>query len=406
VTQDDHGSAPVADRVTRDDHDVDWRTLPALQQPDWRGHPHYREAFRALTAALPLVLPGEVREFAGQMALVCAGGAQLLQAGDCAESFHESGPEHTEAAVDVLDRLADVMGARSGHEVVRIGRLGGQFAKPRSQASETVDGVTLPPFRGHLINSELPDPVARVPDPRRMLTAHRLAAEVHRMLAERRCLHADKAGPWSSHEALVIDYEAAFAHQNPETGRPLLCSTHFPWIGERTRQVDNAQVRLLAATDNPVGCKLGPTTTAEEAVRLCELLNPDRVPGRLTFIVRMGAATVATGLPPILRAVRGIGHPVVWVSDPMHGNTERTPDGGKTRRLDAVAAEIAGFRRALSDAGEHVGGLHLEVATAEVGECVGGPDRAVADTDRVHRTLCDPRLSPSQAEFLLGEAWA
>ncbi|WP_016700924.1 3-deoxy-7-phosphoheptulonate synthase [Actinoalloteichus spitiensis] len=379
----------------------DWREWPARQQPDWRRDEFHAPVRRALDAAEPLVTGEEVRELSARLAVVCSGDAVLVQAGDCAESFHAASDARTDAVVAVLDRLAAGFGG--GRPVVRVGRIGGQFAKPRSRSEEVVDGVPLPPFRGHLVNSEVAEARARRPDPRRMLTGYRLAASAHRRLAVHREARSGGWGPWSSHEALVLDYEAAFLRPD-DTGELVLGSTHFPWVGERTRQLDHGQVRLVASARNPVACKLGPGATGEDAVRLCEVLNPDRTPGRLTFVVRMGTPAITSALPPLLRAVRAAGHPVVWVSDPMHANTVSTPDGRKTRFLAAMLEEVGWFTRIVRDHGEHPGGLHLEVAAEEVTECVGGPVPGFAALADRYETLCDPRLSPAQAAELVARA--
>ncbi|MCP2330927.1 3-deoxy-7-phosphoheptulonate synthase [Actinoalloteichus caeruleus] len=380
---------------------VDWHGVPALQQPDWRWDESHAPVLRALEAAEPLVTGAEVRELSTRLAAVCSGDAVLVQAGDCAESFHAASDPRTDAVVAVLDRLAAGFGG--GRPVLRVGRIGGQFAKPRSRSEEVVDGVPLPPFRGHLVNSEIADARARRPDPRRMLTGYRLAASAHRRLAAHRASRPDGWGPWSSHEALVLDYESAFLRPD-DTGELVLGSTHFPWVGERTRQLDHGQVRLVASAGNPVACKLGPGATGEDVVRLCEVLNPDRTPGRLTFVVRMGVPAITSALPPLLRAVRAVHHPVVWVSDPMHANTVAAPGGRKTRFLTAMVEEVGWFTRIVRDHGEHAGGLHLEVAAEEVTECVGGPVPDVEALDARYETLCDPRLSPAQAAELVARA--
>jgi 3-deoxy-7-phosphoheptulonate synthase len=321
----------------------------------------------------------------------------VLQAGDCAESFGDATLSHTAAKVALLDRLAAALHRQTGRGVVRLGRIAGQYAKPRSQAVETVGGTQIPVFRGHMINSAKPDAAARQHDPRRMLWALHAGGEVMRALAAHRA--GDPAGPWSSHEALVIDYESALVRTGP-SGRPFLGSTHLPWVGERTRQLDHAHVRLLAAVRNPVACKLGPGTDPATVTELCAVLDPEREPGRLALIVRMGRAIDGV-LPAVVRAVRDAGHPVVWLSDPMHANTVRAASGHKTRHLTDMVAEVRAFRRVLAEQRAHAGGLHLEVATADVTECVGGP---VPDDRALHlryTSLCDPRLNPAQALQLI-----
>lgn len=379
-----------------------WESLPAEQQPEWDAHPAHAAALGWLRGAAPLVTHTEVATLGWGLAKVARGRARLVQAGDCAESFYESGAGHTAAKAAALDELADRMAARTGQSVLRIGRIAGQYAKPRSAPVETVDGVTLPVFRGHMVNLETVSELARRPDPRRMVWAYHASTEILRDLRARRLEAADvgRLGPWSSHEALVLDYEASLVRHDPAAGRSLLGSTHFPWIGERTRQLDHAHVALLAAVRNPVGCKIGPSTDPDTLLRLCAALDPDRVPGRLTLIFRMGRDAVAEALPPLVRAVVSAGHPVVWLSDPMHGNTRRAAGGLKTRYLADLIAEGREFRRVVERAGRHVGGLHLEVAAERVTECVGRPEEENALTER-YLSLCDPRLTVEQASELI-----
>ncbi|HEX6074387.1 MAG TPA: 3-deoxy-7-phosphoheptulonate synthase [Micromonosporaceae bacterium] len=386
-----------------------WDELPAVQQPQWHHHPAYRRARQTLSAAKPLVTRSELTTLRGSLAEVAEGRAFVLQLGDCAESFYECTPWHTSAKVEVLDRLSDHMAARGGRPVVRVGRFGGQFAKPRSQPTERIGDVEMPVFRGHLVNSEVPTRAARQHDPRRMLWAYEASAKVLSWVRTHRERNEPSSeglhpGPWSSHEALVVDYEGALVRGGSDAGSRFLGSTHLPWIGERTRQRDHAQVGLLASVDNPVGCKVGPTATAQDVVRLCELLDPDRTPGRLLLIARMGRDTVDEALPPLVTAVRDAGHPVVWLSDPMHGNTVKASIGVKTRHLTDVIAEAVAFRRVLERHGQPPGGMHLEVAAADVTECVGC---TVDEEDKLatrYETLCDPRLNPEQAQALI-DAW-
>ncbi|QXE33240.1 3-deoxy-7-phosphoheptulonate synthase [Streptomyces sp. GMY02] len=379
-----------------------WESLPAQQQPEWDAHPLHAAVLGRLRNAAPLVTHAEAATLGQGLAEVALGRARVVQAGDCAESFYESGAAHTAAKVAAIDALADRMAALAGQSVLRIGRIAGQYAKPRSAPVEVVDGVKLPVFRGHMVNQETVSELARRPDPRRMVWAYHASAEILSDLRARRRAAADggRLGPWSSHEALVLDYEAGLVRHDPVSGRSLLGSTHFPWIGERTRQLDHAHVALLAAVGNPVGCKIGPSTDPDTLLGLCAALDPDRVPGRLTLIFRMGRDMVAGALPPLVRAVVSAGHPVVWMSDPMHGNTRRAAGGVKTRYLADLVAESREFRRVVEGAGRHVGGLHLEVAAEHVTECVGRHGDESALTER-YRTLCDPRLTVEQASELI-----
>jgi len=375
------------------------RTTPRpAHQPQWSDHPQYELARRRLAAAPALVSAAELAELGTALAGVSAGEAVLLQAGDCVESLSECTAKHVTAKLAVLDTLAELLSARAGAPAVRVGRIGGQFAKPRSRATEWYGGRELPTFRGHMINSTLATPPARQPDPRRMVLAYDAGAVVTDLVGQRRLA---ATGPWTSHEALVLDYEESLVRLDPATGTRYLASTHLPWIGERTRQLDGAHLALMASVANPVACKIGPTAAPEDVVRICQLLDPGRIPGRLVLIVRMGRHAIADALPAVVAAVRRAGHPAIWLSDPMHGNTVRAGNGMKTRYLSDVAAEAIAFRHILEGLGQHAGGLHLEVAAADVTECVGAtvPDDATLRSR--YWTLCDPRLNPDQAAALI-----
>jgi 3-deoxy-7-phosphoheptulonate synthase len=378
------------------------RTLSAAQQPQWEDHPDLRESCETLASSPALVTLPEIEDVHRSLAVVAEGGAQVLQVGDCAESFDEVEDEHVRAKLALLNKLADELTAASGQEVLRLGRLGGQFAKPRSEPVEYIDGTPLPVFRGHMVNSEKATLDDRAHDPRRMVRAYTASARVLRgVRADREARDVQGGfvpGPWSSHDALVIDYEANLVRT--DGGTRFLGSTHLPWIGDRTRQPDFAHVRLLSTVVNPVALKVGPSTDVEELRELCALLDPDRRPGRLTLIVRMGAENVVEFLPTLVSAVRAKGHPVVWLCDPMHGNTIRV-GGVKTRRLGEIADEAARCKRVLERGGAHAGGLHVEVATSDVTECLGGNVNGPADLPGRYTTLCDPRLNPSQAAELL-----
>lgn len=381
-----------------------WSGRPAAQQPGWREHPAFVRARQTLTANEPLVWPAELVALHRSLALVAAGEARVLQLGDCAESFYECTPWHTTAKLETLAGLAQRFEERTGAPVVRIGRIGGQFAKPRSQPTERHGGVELPAFRGHLINSEVATSAARQADPRRMLWAYQASAKVLALVGKHRKIREQQdgaSGPWSSHEALVVDYEEGLVRTDPATGSAYLASTHLPWIGERTRQLGSAHVHLLSSVSNSVGCKIGPSARIAEVVELCAALDPHRVPGRLVLISRMGWDKVADALPEIAAAVRRAGHPVIWLCDPMHGNTVRARSGIKTRYLSDIVAEAITFREVMSRLRLHPGGLHLEVAADEVTECVGGPVVSVDELGQRYTTLCDPRLNPEQAFALL-----
>ncbi|WP_336605699.1 3-deoxy-7-phosphoheptulonate synthase [Streptomyces sp. BA2] len=385
-----------------------WQDMPAAQQPDWRDHAGYREACEGLASAPPLVTAAEVRRLRRSLARLLTTEALLLQLGDCAESFYACEPRHTAQKLRVIDGLGDRFSELTGRSVMRVGRMGGQFAKPRSQATERHGALTIPSFQGHLINSEIASPLTRKADPRRMTWAYEASDKVQRAMRTHRQggyrLPATE-GPWSSHEALVIDYESHLVRRDPDTDDLYLASTHLPWVGERTRQPDHAHVALLSAVVNPVGCKIGPTADPDDVLRVCEALDPRREPGRLVLIPRMGAHRIQEALPPLVRRVANAGHPVVWLSDPMHGNTVKSRLGLKTRHLTDVITEALRFRDILAENRQHAAGLHIEVAADDVTECVGGTVENEEELRRHYTSLCDPRLNADQATELI-EAWA
>ncbi|MDX6758018.1 MULTISPECIES: 3-deoxy-7-phosphoheptulonate synthase [Streptomyces] len=367
--------------------------LPAPQQPDWAAHEDLPAAVRDLRSAPGLVGPGDVDRFGLLVAEAAQGSVNILQAGDCAEDPADCTPGAVRAKVRMLDALAAAFSEVTGRPTVRVGRMGGQYAKPRSRPTERHRGRELPVFRGHMVNGPEPDAAARRHDPRRLTDCYRAALSVHAAL--RPDTGWTRASTWSSHEALVLDYELPLV-RGDGSGRALLSSTHWPWIGERTRSPRGAHARLLATVDNPVACKVGPTTTRAELMELCGLLDPERRPGRLTLIARQGAAAVRRSLPPLVECVRRAGHPVVWMCDPMHGNTVTTPAGRKTRLVEDVVREVRGFRRAVESAGGTAGGLHLEATADDVLECVADA-AGIAGLEGRARPLCDPRLNLEQA---------
>lgn len=396
----------------------------------------------------PLVFAGEARALQSSLAQVAAGNAFLLQAGDCAESFEEFSANNIREKLRVILQMAVVLTYTLGVPVVKVGRMAGQFAKPRSSPTETIGDLVLPSFRGHIVNDATPSAAARIPDPERLVQAYhqsastlnllraftkggfadlgrvqawtqefvaaspqgeryeQLAAEIDRALRFMRACGIDtesnstlhEVDVFTSHEALILGYEEALTRQDSLTGAWYDCSAHMLWIGERTRALDSAHIEFLSGVGNPVGCKLGPDAPADYVLELCEKLNPARVPGRLTLISRMGANRITDGLRPLLRAVRDAGHPVVWACDPMHGNTFTAPSGRKTRDFDAVVAEIAGFVAAHRAEGTWPGGIHIELTGENVTECLGGGE-GLADSDLDHRyeTICDPRLNGRQS---------
>jgi 3-deoxy-7-phosphoheptulonate synthase len=425
-----------------------WRDREAAQQPLWPDEAALDRALKQLSALPPLVFAGEARQLTADLAQVCNGEAFLLQAGDCAESFHDFSADSIRDKLKVILQMAVVLTYGSGVPTIKVGRIAGQFAKPRSAATEMVGDVELPSFRGHMVNDDAPLAEARVPDPERLIAAYHQAAstlnlvraftkggfadlsqvhawnqqfvagstegrryeiianEIERALRFMRACGIDLAKEqqlhqvdfYTSHEALLLGYEEALTRRDSLTGDWYGCSAHMLWIGERTRDLDGAHVEFLSGVRNPIGCKVGPTATADEVVALCERLNPERIPGRLTLVSRMGSAKVADALPPLLRAVRDAGHPVVWACDPMHGNTFNSPSGRKTRHFDHVLSEIRDFFLAHRSEGTWPGGVHVELTGDDVTECLGGAEEILEDQlDTRYTTMCDPRLNARQS---------
>lgn len=433
----------------------DWRACPIAQAPDYPD-PAALEAVEAdLRTSPPLIFAGEVRALKTQLARAAAGDAFLLQAGDCAESFAEFHANALRDTVKVLLQMAAVLSYGAGVPVVKVARMAGQFAKPRSQPTETIDGVTLPSYRGDIVNHIAFDADARTPDPGRMLRAYNQSAITLNLLRaftqggfadlarvqqwnqafvaaspqgrrySEMCSRIQEslafmaacgftAAPqlrstefYTSHDAMLLNYEEPLARQDSLTGDWYACSAHLPWIGERTRQADGAHVVFLRGVANPLGLKCGPTMTPDELLRLIDVLNPNNNPGRLTLITRMGAERLDAGLPPLIRAVQREGRRVVWSCDPMHGNTVTTESGRKTRPFERIIAELRACFAIHQAEGSHLGGIHIEMTGKDVTECTGGAQQ-IDDTtleDRYH-THCDPRLNGSQAlelAFLLAE---
>jgi 3-deoxy-7-phosphoheptulonate synthase len=379
-----------------------WRALPAAQQPAWEDEWLVDRVRSDLAATPSLVAWPDADALRRLLAEVAAGRMLVIQAGDCAEDPADCVPEALSRKVGLLDALAGMLRARTGLPVVRVGRMAGQFAKPRTTPTETVGGVELPVFRGLMINGPEPDLLLRRPDPLRMLSCHRAAAAAMKYLWRTTSWTPATGGAvWTSHEALVLDYELPQI-RHLSGGRLMLGSTHWPWIGDRTRQLDGAHVRLLSAVSNPVACKVGPGMNRADLRALCATLDPGREPGRLTLIARLGSELAARRLPELVAAVRAAGHPVIWLCDPMHGNTVTALDGRKTRLVDDITREVRDFREAVTAAGGVAGGLHLEATPDPVTECVAdaaqlGELDGVRCLDGAYTTLCDPRLNPEQA---------
>lgn len=423
-----------------------WRQRPVAQQPDWTDEQALDEVLAELRAQPPLVLAEEARALTTALGEAAAGKGFLLQAGDCSESFGELSTRAVHDRLRVILQMATVLTYSSQVRVVKVPRMAGQFAKPRSSLVERVGDIELPVYRGDIVNEAAPDAAARVPDPKRLMQAyhhsaaklnfvrglaggglalsevdawiqefvatspegHRyepIATEIQRAVKFVRASHTDPredwllgADLWTSHEALLLPYEEALVRRDQESGEWFGSSGHLLWVGERTRAVDGAHVEFLSGLENPVACKLGPTATADEVVSLCERLNPDRIPGRLTLISRMGVTQVTEALPPLLAATRDEAHPVIWAVDPMHGNTLETSSGRKTRRFDDIIEEVQGFFAACASESTWPGGLHVELTGEDVTECLGGSeDLSEADLDICYTTTCDPRLNARQA---------
>jgi 3-deoxy-7-phosphoheptulonate synthase len=419
-----------------------------VQQPKWPDNAQLDSALQQIASFPPLVFAGEARSLQAALGQVASGNAFLLQAGDCAESFEEFTAVNIREKLRVILQMAVMLTYSMGVPVVKVGRIAGQFAKPRSNDTEMVDGTELPVFRGHMVNDPSALLDARVPNPQRLVQAYhqaastlnlvraftkggfadlnrvhswnqefvatsaegrryeQVASEVERALAFMRACGIDtetnnalhQVDVYTSHEALILGYEEALTRQDSLTGGWYDCSAHMLWIGERTRQLDGAHIEFLRGVENPIGCKIGKTTDVDYVLSLCEKLNPARIPGRLTLISRMGATSVEESLRPLLRAVRDAGHPVVWACDPMHANTFTAPNGKKTRNFEDIMSEIVGFVKAHRAEGTWPGGIHIELTGDNVTECLGGSE-AVSneDLDTRYETVCDPRLNARQS---------
>jgi 3-deoxy-7-phosphoheptulonate synthase len=419
-----------------------------LQQPEWPDAAAAAAALERLKGSPPLVFAGEARDLRDNLAKAIEGRAFLLQAGDCVESFNELSTMRIREKLKIMLQMSAVLTYGATLPVVKIGRIAGQFTKPRSDPFEQVGDEEIPSFRGHMVNGDERTAEARVPDPRRMVEGYNqsaatlnllraftkggyadltqvhlwnkdfvasspegqrydiLANEIERALAfmaacgidlraERRLHEVDV---YTSHEGLLLDYEEGLTRKDSLTGDWYDCSAHLLWIGERTRQPDGAHVEFFSGVHNPIGVKVGPAATADEVIALAERLNPLRIPGRLTYYARMGSDRVQELLPPLLRAVKEEGHPVLWACDPMHANTIRTADGVKTRRFGTIMAELEGFFAACWEAGVWPGGVHLEFTGENVTECLGGADDVLEEhLSSRYETLLDPRLNARQS---------
>ena len=427
------------------------------QQPAWPDPVTLRDVVSRLEALPPLVFAGECDVLMERLGAVARGEAFLLQGGDCAETFADSGADAIRSKIKTLLQMAVVLTYGAQVPVVKVGRLAGQFAKPRSSDTETRDGVTLPAYRGDAVNGLEFTAAARTPDPARLLQVYNTSAATLNLVraftqggfADLRQVHAWNQGfvrdnsahqryelmardidralsfmracgvdteefrtvdLYSSHEALLLDYERPMTRIDSRTGLRYDVSAHLLWVGERTRALEGAHIDFVAGIRNPLAVKLGPTTTPDEALALVERLDPQRQPGRLTFVTRMGAQRVREALPPLIEKVTASGAQVGWVCDPMHGNTFEAPDGRKTRRFDDVIEEVRGFFEVHRALGTHPGGLHIELTGDDVTECLGGSGNiGELDLPMRYQTACDPRLNHQQSlelAFLVAEMLA
>ncbi len=426
------------------DAPLSWLDLPARQQPSWPDAAAVADVRQTLATYPPLVFAGECDILAERLADAARGEAFVLMGGDCAETFASATADNIRDRVKTILQMAAVLTYGASTPVIKLGRIAGQYAKPRSKSEETRGNVTLPAYRGDLVNDFDFTAKARIPDPTRLLRAYNVSAATLNLVRaftqggfadlrfvhewnrgfiansanaryERTAREIDKAmrfmaacgvdfealrrvDVWASHEALVLDYERPLTRIDSRTGLPYATSGHFVWVGERTRGEDGAHIDFLSRVTNPVGLKIGPDADPAEIVRLAERIDPDRRPGRCTFITRMGAEAIREKLPPLVEAVTSAGAYVTWVCDPMHGNTFESTSGYKTRRFDDIVEEVRGFFEVHAALGTFPGGIHVELTGNDVTECLGGVmDLADADLERRYETLCDPRLNHQQS---------
>jgi 3-deoxy-7-phosphoheptulonate synthase len=436
--------------------DETWRTRPARQQPQWPDAAAVQNAAAELRSYPPLVFAGECDLLKSRLAAVARGEAFVLQGGDCAETFAGVTADAIRDKLKTLLQMAAVLTYAGSVPVVKIGRIAGQYGKPRSKDTETRAGVTLPAYRGDSVNGFDFTAESRVPDPWRMVRMYHssaatlnlvrafttggyadlhqvhawnrdfvatspsgkryelLAGEIQRALGFMRACGVDPEETrtvefFSSHEGLLLEYEAALTRTDSRTGTLYNTSGHFVWIGERTRDLDGAHIEYFTRIRNPIGIKLGPSTTPDDALAYLAKLDPNREPGRLTFIIRMGAGVIRDKLPALVEKVTAQGHQVAWICDPMHGNTFEAPSGHKTRRFDDVLDEVKGFFEVHRALGTHPGGIHVELTGDDVTECVGGGHEiAFDDLATRYESACDPRLNRSQSldlAFLVAEMY-
>jgi 3-deoxy-7-phosphoheptulonate synthase len=430
-----------------------WRSLAIKQQPQWPDTAAAAAVSRELQSVPPLVFAGEVDLLRERLARVASGKAFLLQGGDCAETFQGATADNIRNRVKTILQMAVVLTYGASMPIVKMGRMAGQFAKPRSSDDETRDGVTLPAYRGDIVNGYDFTEESRTPNPARMLQGYHTAASTLNLIraftqggfADLRMVHSwnrgfaenpanaryeglakeidrairfmEAAGAdfdelkrvefYASHEGLLMDYERPLTRIDSRTGTPYVTSGHFLWIGERTREIDGAHVDFFSRVRNPIGVKVGPAMTPDALEALIDKLDPAREPGRLTLITRMGATAIRDALPPLLDATKSLEVQPVWVTDPMHGNGITTSTGYKTRRFDDVVDEVQGFFEAHRLIGTHPGGVHVELTGDDVTECLGGSQQIdELGLENKYESLCDPRLNHQQSlelAFLVAE---
>ena len=453
VESSEHVVAPAAGVVEGLDH---WRTLGAHQQPPWPDAEKAAAVGAELSEVPPLVFAGEVDMLRDRLARAARGEAFLLQGGDCAETFAGATADQIRNRVKTILQMAVVLTYGASMPIIKMGRMAGQFAKPRSNDEETRDGIVLPAYRGDIVNGYDFTSESRTPDPARMLKGYHTAASTLNLIraftqggfADLRMVHSwnkgfarnpansryeglaqdidraiafmEAAGAnfdelkrvefYASHEGLLMDYERPLTRIDSRSGEPYVTSGHFLWIGERTRALTGAHVDFFSRVRNPIGVKLGPSTDVAAMSALIEKLDPHREPGRLTFITRMGADKIRDTLPPLLEATKALELQPLWVSDPMHDNGITTPTGYKTRRFDDVVTEVTGFFESHRSVGTHPGGIHVELTGDDVTECLGGSQNIdELGLETRYESLCDPRLNHQQSlelAFLVAEELA
>lgn len=425
--------------------EISWPNLPAAQQPAWPSADALAQAQHILAGLPPLVFAGECDELKSRLAAATNGDAFVLMGGDCAETFAANTADSIRARLKTVLQMAIVLTYGASMPVVKIGRIAGQYGKPRSSSEEVIDGVSLPSYRGDAVNGLEFTQESRQPDPMRLVQTYHasaatlnlvraftqggyadlrqvhswnqdfvsesdpgkryeeMAEEIDRALSFMTACGADpeefkRADFYASHEALLLDYEKPLTRVDSRTGNLYDVSGHFVWVGERTRELDGAHIDFVSKIKNPIGVKIGPKTTESDILGLLEKLNPEKLSGRLMFITRMGAGKIREVLPELVAAVQKTDHPVLWVCDPMHGNTKEAASGHKTRLLDDVIDEVRGFFEVHKALGTHPGGIHIELTGDDVTECMGGIG-GVSETDLPFRyeTACDPRLNRIQS---------